>query len=109
MAGKRKREAVIVRRSLPTNADDEDRSNDKDVYRKYFESVFEPLPEIRTEVDDSNESSHGDLSEVEDEWEGFSEQEDPLPSTVQIIEHGTESAFDANPRSSTEFKAFMVC
>lgn len=108
MTGKRKRDVVAVSRHSHAEADLDRQSEGNDVLRKYFESVFEPLPESKNEAESLSESSEGEFSGDEDDWEGFSdESSDPSP-TVQVIEHNTESASDANPRSGTEFKAFMV-
>lgn len=108
MAVKRKREAVVVRRQSQSTDAEEERNN-SDVFRKYFESVFEPLPKSKPDIEEASDSSEEPPSEIEDEWEGFSEDDAPSSPAIQVIEHGTELTTDANPSSSAEFKAFMVC
>lgn len=110
MTGKRKREVVAVSRAPQHHASGDGHSGESDVFRRYFERVFEPLPESKVEVDDLSESSEDQPSQGEegDEWEGFSDQQSSAAPVVQVIEHNTESASDANSRSKTEFKTFMV-
>jgi hypothetical protein len=107
MIGKRKREAVAVSRSTRQDADEGGNLDGSDVFRKYFESMFEPLPEVQARSEGESESSQGDLSDEKSDWEGFSERS-ASPPIVQVIEHNLESAADANTRSSSEYKAFMV-
>ena len=108
MTGKRKRDAVAVSRDSHAEATVDGQSEGNEILRKHFESVFEPLPESKNEAEDPSESSQEEFSGDEDDWDGFSDlSSDPSPM-VQIVEHNIESASDSNPRSSMEFKAFMV-
>lgn len=108
MTGKRKRDTVAVSRDIHAGLADEDHNGANNVFRQYFESIFEPLQESTGKVEDLSESSQGELSEDDGDWEGFSELDSDSSPAVQIVEHNTESASGANSRSNTEFKAFMV-
>ncbi|KAL2432518.1 hypothetical protein ABEF95_012217 [Exophiala dermatitidis] len=125
--GKRKREVVVAtRHRLRSSSDDSgDQHNaipsgiERDIFKKYFESTFEPLPESQTAippVSDEDEDEDDDVSdnsssrEDEDEdWEGLSESEqEEEPTTVEVIEHwnATKDSDDAEFRR-LQYKTFM--
>ncbi|OAP56652.1 hypothetical protein AYL99_08764 [Fonsecaea erecta] len=97
MLGKRKREVAVATRQRLRSLDDEQAvaspvAVDREIFRKYFESTFEPLPETEItinppqekEEDDEDkgedDDAHGD-SEEEPEWDGLS---DPELTTLQL-------------------------
>ncbi|KIX10542.1 uncharacterized protein Z518_01625 [Rhinocladiella mackenziei CBS 650.93] len=65
-------------------------SAERDVFRKYFESAFEPLPESQTDIPylQEDEDDVADHSEEESEWEGLSDAENDS-TTVEVVEHRT--------------------
>lgn len=112
MAGKRKRETVVVRRiaNEPVNEADVPSS---DLFRKYFEATYEPLPEstkttkaFQSEDVESGSDDSSDDSPEEASWDGLSD--DALSSAVHVVDHGSELALDGDPGRGTEFKSFMV-
>ena len=115
MLGKRKRAAAVVnpqdqpnRQHIPSEM--KHPAKDQDLFRRYFEASFKPLPDIETKAsgDLEAEAKERPSSEDESEWEGLSDAEE-IESTVQIVEHR------ANPRASDnqkperqDYKSFMV-
>lgn len=121
MLGKRKREvAVATRQSQRTHEEESPPAPDdgeRDVFRKYFESTFEPLPESQTAVpsfreDEAEEDVVG--AEEESEWEGLSDTdaESAQPSaTVEVVVHQTSLAGreeDEDELQRARYKTFMV-
>lgn len=109
MIGKRKREAVVVDRRQPTarhSADD----GANEVLRQHFESVFEPLPDLKQHdedvVADSGDSEDADASHSD--WDGLSDDDAQPITTVEVVEHSKRDESETTGRRSTEFKAFMV-
>lgn len=124
--GKRKREVVVAtrhrRRSSSDDGDDQHNAippeTERDIFKKYFESTFEPLPESPTVLpppsdEDEGEDDDGsdDPSSREDEdWEGLSGSEhEEGPTTVEVVEHwkATNDSEDAEFRR-LQYKTFMV-
>ncbi|EHY56632.1 pre-rRNA processing and 40S ribosomal subunit assembly [Exophiala dermatitidis] len=123
--GKRKREVVVAtrhrRRSSSDDGDDQHNAippeTERDIFKKYFESTFEPLPESPTVLpppsdEDEGEDDDGsdDPSSREDEdWEGLSGSEhEEGPTTVEVVEHwkATNDSEDAEFRR-LQYKTFM--
>ncbi len=132
MLGKRKREvAVATRRSR--NAEDEQpdpiaSGSAHDIFRRYFEGAFEPLPESVTgtpslqedQEDDEDEEEEleddeGDAPEArredtqESDWEGLSDTEQRVP-VVEVVEHRSvlDEREEAAELQRLHYKAFMV-
>ncbi|EXJ79769.1 hypothetical protein A1O3_08052 [Capronia epimyces CBS 606.96] len=119
--GKRKREVVVAARDTRRGTDSDNEQPtahttlsdvERDIFRKYFESTFEPLPESHAPTPSllEDEENARDFSDEEDvEWEGLSEPEQEN-TTVEIIEHrtfttdGTEEA----ELQRKQFKTFMT-
>jgi hypothetical protein len=106
MSRKRKRDATVVRR----NVGELERSSivdGHDVFRQYFESRFEPLPESKptTTLNESVESE----SEPSDEsdWSGFSDNDRSSP-VAQVIDHSEGAVTENGTSRSAEYKSFMV-
>ena len=109
MVGKRKRETVVVRR-IPHEPVNEADVPSSDLFRKYFEAIYEPLPESTKTtkaflLEDGSDDSSDDAPE-EASWAGLSDDE--LSSAVHIVDHGSELALDGDPGRGNEFKSFMV-
>lgn len=117
MIGKRKRTTVTASQVIE---DAEDRSNPpsqnddgQDIFRKYFEATFEPLPQKeaspplqdREEDDESNAAASG--SESESEWSGISENEADV-TAVQIVDHQITSDHIDKLFDQTAARKFMV-
>ena len=107
MLGKRKREIVLMR-GRKEEESTESQSDHHQLFRQYFESRFEPLPEEEAQtpclIDESDRDS--DDSE-ESEWEGFSEEEHTSPA-VQVVEHAKPATADSDDVQRSELKAFMA-
>ncbi|KAI1626935.1 hypothetical protein EDD37DRAFT_646630 [Exophiala viscosa] len=100
MLGKRKREVAVVARPRYGNSEDERPSSSRDdvgadIFRKYFESAFEPLPEqdttatpslLEDEEADEDEDEDSDVPEEDLAWEGLSDAGEETAS-VEVIEH----------------------
>ncbi|KIW48113.1 uncharacterized protein PV06_00732 [Exophiala oligosperma] len=128
MLGKRKREvAVAPRRRERISTDDENPTPttsadaSQDLFRKYFESAFEPLPESKMkpsshpEGDDESESEGEDLEDENSEatseesaWEGLSDAGQQDAEVVVVVEHNA-TAQDAEELDShkRQYKSFM--
>ncbi len=92
MIGKRKRRTRRIVRSEEARSLVIAQTQDRDIFRQYFESQFEPLQEAFTQADESSQIPHNlgassDTASLSD-WDGLSE-EDSTPG-VEIIEHGRE-------------------
>lgn len=129
MLGKRKREVAVAPRRrdristgdenpTPTTSADES----QDVFRKYFESAFEPLPDstikasLHLEDANESESEREDLEENEDSeatneesaWEGLSDA-DQQEAGVVVIEHNAVAQDLEDVEShKQQYKNFMV-
>lgn len=112
MLGKRKRDVRIVRREERDPVTDT-KSPGPDLFRKYFETSYEPLPELaRTtqsplakDVERASEGSSDNVSEASS-WDGLAD-DDSLPA-VHVVDHRSELTMDGDPERGTEFKSFMV-
>ncbi|KAK5065235.1 hypothetical protein LTR84_001073 [Exophiala bonariae] len=117
MLGKRKRELVIAPRQTPPKSPKQEESGDdspsgnNDVFRRYFESAFEPLPFTETDTLSASEDEEPSAqpSDEESDWEGLS---DPITavSTVQIVEHKVAQLDDAadDEQQRQRYKEFMT-
>ena len=124
MLGKRKREVAVVARPRYGDLENEPPSSSPidvgaDIFRKYFESNFEPLPEqektatpslLEDEDEEADEDEDDDLDMLEEDlpWEGLSDAgEDTAP--VEVIEHRVvaDIAEDIDI-SRPRYKTFMV-
>ncbi|ERF69132.1 hypothetical protein EPUS_01088 [Endocarpon pusillum Z07020] len=90
MIGKRKRETRGIARSVEAHSLVIAQTRDRDIFRRCFESRFEPLQEVCTQIDGSLKTSD-DLGTSSDaaslsDWDGLSEG-DSTPG-IEIIEHG---------------------
>ncbi|EXJ80419.1 hypothetical protein A1O1_08564 [Capronia coronata CBS 617.96] len=98
MLGKRKREVVVATRETRRSSDNEQPPStfpelERDIFKKYFESTFEPLPEYQTGTpslleDEDNATEPSSEEEEDSDWEGLSEPEQE-ETTVEVIEHRT--------------------
>jgi hypothetical protein len=124
MLGKRKRENLVqVRQSSSTKDGDQQQagttvaSNDREIFRKHFEAMFEPLPGSESatptfgqEVDEEDSGPTSD----ESAWEGLSEPEpDSVPneetSLVEVVDHRAEVRDTEAPELERQrYKTFMV-
>ncbi len=109
MIGKRKRETRRIVRSEEAQSLVIAQTQDRDIFRHYFESQFEPLQEVCTQIDGSskfpdNLGASSDAASLSD-WDGLSE-EDSTPG-VEIIEHGKEEA-TMSVDDGQHTKEFMV-
>lgn len=86
--------------------------DEQDVFRRYFESTFKPLPE--TEI--LKPSSHGseeEENEVSDQndsdWEGLSET-GTYGTAIQVVEHQSArtTSDDREDERKQQYKSFMV-
>jgi len=121
MLGKRKREYTIFRRqneSAGDSCNENTPSHDvpRDVFQRYFEAFFEPLPESQTTTpslldDQSDEDDEGDEEEEraeESDWEGLSDTVRPTGS-VGVVEHDVQvGKGDESRAPRQDFKSFMV-
>lgn len=122
MIGKRKRDKSVVSRSMTTETESQDTSTpttptevSHDLFRKFFESQFEPLdvpggqvsrePESDKDGDDQEESEE---SEAGSDWGGFS-GEDEEGNKVEVVEHQKPSSKIGGLLDKKIRKAFMVC
>lgn len=119
MPGKRKRDTTVVSRTV----EEEDREpspdvadSSHDIFRRYFESRFEPLEPIPVKNSQSSQSTTAinedeDEDENEDtdsEWDGISEENDDSPQ-VEVVEHmDTRNMTDNMLVDKKSRKAFMV-
>ena len=112
MLGKRKREhAAVPRNALHEHSIIEPGGNPDvpDVFRKYFEEQFEPLPELPSLQQPLHADEDGsEESEPEStDWNGISETETGVDA-VEIIEHETIQTFSSESGETSEGKYFMV-
>lgn len=117
MTVKRKSDISVVSRSKKT--DDTSPSppppadNAQDIFRKYFEAQFAPLdlPNPRATGNSNSEEyeeEYGDSegSEMDEQWDGVSEDESD-EDVVEVVEHTDTRAAD-DRMDKKAFKAFMV-
>lgn len=120
MLGKRKREVVVATRETSQRSSDDERPtaipsiDGRDVFRKYFESTFEPLPKSQTGTPSllEDDAISPSLSEDEEsEWEGLSESGKEQQTAVEVVElpaaTTTEEADDVELQRQ-QYKTFMV-
>lgn len=121
MIGKRKRDTSVVSRSTTKEEQEQDASVpttptevSHDLFRKFFESQFEPLDlgpkvsrkqEYEEEEDDDDEEEE---SEAGSEWGGLSGEEDE-GNKVEVVEHQDSSVKASGLMDKKARKAFMVC
>ncbi|KAL2013544.1 hypothetical protein VTN00DRAFT_1069 [Thermoascus crustaceus] len=119
MPGKRKRETAVVSRTTEEGENREPSpdvaESSHDIFRRYFESRFEPLEPIPDKRSPSTQpttamSEDGDEDEDENadsEWDGISEQNDDSPQ-VEVVEHtGSRNVTDNMLVDKKARKAFM--
>lgn len=112
MIGKRKREARRTARTVDAQSLVITQTRDRDIFRRYFESRFEPLQEVCTHVDGSLKNSD-DLGTSSDaaslsDWDGLSEG-DSTPG-IEIIEHRKrEPSTSANDGYAKKFMVGLLC
>lgn len=125
MLGKRKREIAVAPR--PTSHDTQEGNQkvrggssiqDQDVFRRYFEAAFEPLPGVgngMSQVDEELEEQSSQSSGEESDWEGLSDAGGEIPE-VQVVEYKAAAVHrdhdDDDPnsveRQRLQYKQFMV-
>lgn len=117
MIGKRKRDTSVVSRSTTKEDQEQDTSVpttptevSHDLFRKFFESQFEPLdigPKA-SQKEESEEEEDGDNNEDESEvgsdWDSLSGADE-----VEVIEHQDSSVKKSDLLDKKARKAFMVC
>ncbi|KEF61428.1 uncharacterized protein A1O9_02994 [Exophiala aquamarina CBS 119918] len=125
MLGKRKREFAVAPRQTSlatTQGGQEDGGGssvqDHDVFRRYFEAAFEPLPAVENGVSQGEaklEERSLQASDEESDWDGLSEAgEEKLE--VEIVEHGTTAVPrdhddddpDSVERQRLQYRHFMT-
>ena len=118
--GKRKREVAVVTRHRERTSDDKPTPADasdvnRDIFRKYFESTFEPLseshiatPSLSDEEVEEDEDDEIESAQEESSWEGLSDVEN-RDANVEIVEHRAllEEREDAEFQRQ-QYKTFMV-
>lgn len=124
MTGKRKRDTSVVSRAKTAEQEEDSTpatpttptDTSHDLFRKFFESQFEPLdvPEGKVSREDSDKGENEDEDEDEDDdeedskagsdWEGLSGEDDG----VEVVEH-RESSLKDGLLDKKARKAFMVC
>ena len=116
MLEKRKRKVADASRRINRDLEMKDHENtplvDHEVFRKHFESQFEPLPESHAATASlEGAEAESEPSERESEWDGLSEPEsgDEEQDAVQVVEHRK----DQDPAEDSElqrlqYKKFMV-
>lgn len=109
MPGKRKREVIPLRRANVEEPAETPTEHQK-LFRRYFESRFEPLSEVNIRTPSLLDASESVDSDAEDsEWEGFPEDGNSLPK-VEVVElskpgNGLPESDDIE---RSELKSFMV-
>jgi hypothetical protein len=85
-------------------------SDHQDLFKKYFESRFEPLaepkPEFSSPVEDP-ESEKDDGGSEESEWEGLSENTPQSPA-VQVVVHSKHTMAESDDLTLSEYRSFMA-
>ncbi|KAH0846979.1 hypothetical protein AYO21_02325 [Fonsecaea monophora] len=126
MLGKRKREVAVTTRQRLRSSDREDDERqtlttpldaNREIFRKYFESAFEPLPEIKTtallapekEEEEESQGGVGDSGFVEEEseWDGLSDS-GHQDGAVEVVEHRAASDLAEEAKTRRQhYKTFM--
>jgi hypothetical protein len=110
MIGKRKRDAQVVARLERTAEQNTAPAHASDLFRQYFESQFEPLQELSTNVNESVQSDEDDYVSSEgaslSDWEGLSGDES-IPQ-VEVIEFGEKQESSRLTDDLQLARAFMV-
>jgi hypothetical protein len=114
MLGKRKRDYAGVPRQSWQGSEDEESTNvgnASDLFRKYFEAQFEPLPQesLKTRAysaDEDEDEAEADSQSEASEWSGFTDNETSVED-VRVIEHTVVSNVTGESGAS-EGKYFMV-
>jgi len=123
MPGKRKRDAAVVSRKADETTEQAgfeiDETDTQNIFRKYFEAKFEPLPEREpqppspsTDDEDKDEDEDEDEDEDDDnddgsEWDGIL-GDDGVATEVKIIEHRTVSDVKGETLDKSVSRRFMV-
>ncbi|RVX68125.1 hypothetical protein B0A52_08266 [Exophiala mesophila] len=117
MLGKRKRDVAVARRQNESSLEQgqtispDGSDNDQDVFRRYFESTFEPLPEsekVKPSSHDSDEEENEVSDEIESDWEGLSEDGANV-TAIQVVEHKTApTTSDRREDERQQYKSFMT-
>ena len=111
MTGKRKRDQVVARR-LERSPSLESADPKPDLFRKYFESRFEPLEEsfvttatLAEGADEDLTSDDGSSSDLE--WQGLSDN-GTSEKFVEVVELSKPEEEQTVTTRSAEFRSFMV-
>ena len=108
MLGKRKRDKTVIRRK-ETEQDSDSGTDHQQLFRHYFETRFNPLPEPESHTSSLlEEDASEEVDSQESEWEGFSEYNDDSPPIVEVVEHSKPTVTDLDFTRRTQLKAFMV-
>ncbi len=110
MIGKRKRETQVIARAEEVSSSNAGQTQDRDIFRQYFEIQFEPLQEVSTAEDGWSGSgdkfdASSDAASLSD-WNGLSDAESIPP--VEIIEYGEKMESTNSGGEEQHVKAFMV-
>lgn len=120
MTGKRKRATAVVPRAT-AKEDEEEKSTTpdtsyQDVFRKFFESQFEPIDlpgggveRGRRSEEDSEEEGEEDSEESESgsDWDGMSVEDED--DQVEVVEYCDTRQKEKEILDKKARKAFMVC
>ena len=116
MIGKRKRDVKVARRASaeseqgPTNSADAS-NHDQDLFRRYFESTFEPLEkvDVRGSPQAVSEDEDDEISlDDESDWAGLSDEEANI-TAVHVVEHRDLSKDSEDHEDARQhYKSFMV-
>jgi Domain of unknown function (DUF4602) len=111
MLGKRKRNAVVVSRatgleSALDHSHTEPGAEAQDVFKRYFEAQFEPLPGLALRSQEPEEEYLSDEDSEDSEWDGISDAETAL-NHVEVVEHVLATSSE-DVVDNTEVKTFMV-
>lgn len=121
MIGKRKRDTSVVSRSTTEGEQEKEALTpttptevSHDLFRKFFESQFEPLdlPKVPGEPESGEENGDDDESEESEagsEWDGFEGEEDNKGNKVEVVEHQGSSKKSDGLMDKKARKFFMVC
>ena len=111
--GKRRRETAVLRRHAAQNRSEVSENGTKDeaneIFRKYFEATFEPLPrdlEVPAQEVEAEIESDG-TGDSDSNWSGFTEDEQES-STVHTVEHRTPEFGESRSTNSKMFNKVMV-
>ena len=108
MLGKRKRDKTVTRRN-ETEQDSDSGTDHQQLFRHYFESRFDPLPETESQTPSlSEEAASEETDSHESEWEGFSEDHDDSPPIVEVVEHSKPTVTDLDFTRRSQLRSFMV-